>query len=49
MTNTSIFAAFERMWLHIVAALGNKAADDVIVVSDTEPTSDTCMLWIKVK
>lgn len=25
MANQSIFAAFERMWQHIVAALGNKA------------------------
>lgn len=25
MANSSIFTAFERMWLHIVAALGNKA------------------------
>lgn len=25
MTNTSIYAAFERMWQHIVSALGNKA------------------------
>lgn len=26
MTNTSIFAAFERMWQHVVAALGDKAS-----------------------
>lgn len=25
MANTSIFNAFERMWQHIVAALGNKS------------------------
>ena len=25
MANTSIFAAFERMWQHVVAALGGKA------------------------
>ena len=25
MANTSIYAAFERMWLHITSALGNKA------------------------
>ena len=25
MANTSIYAAFERMWQHIVSALGNKA------------------------
>lgn len=24
MANTSIYAAFERMWQHIVARLGNK-------------------------
>ena len=25
MANTSIIAAFERMWLHVVAAVGNKS------------------------
>lgn len=25
MANTSIYAAFERMWQHVVAALGNKS------------------------
>lgn len=25
MTNPSIYAAFERLWAHIVSALGNKA------------------------
>ena len=25
MSNSSILAAFERMWLHVVAALGDKA------------------------
>jgi uncharacterized membrane protein len=25
MANTSIYNAFERMWLHIVAAIGTKA------------------------
>lgn len=25
MANTSIYAAFERMWQHIVAALGDKS------------------------
>lgn len=41
MANSSIFAAFERMWQHIVSALGNKAnrdevptkADDISAVS----------------
>ena len=28
MANTSILAAFERMWQHTVAALGNKANVD---------------------
>lgn len=25
MTNASIYAAFERMWQHIISALSNKA------------------------
>ena len=25
MANSSIYAAFERMWQHVIAALGNKA------------------------
>ena len=28
MANTSIYAAFERMWQHIVAKLGNYALKD---------------------
>ena len=43
MANTSIFAAFERMWQHISSALSNKAerdeiptkADDISAVSYT--------------
>ena len=27
MANQSIFAAFERMWLHIIAVLGDKIED----------------------
>lgn len=46
MANTSIFAAFERMWQHIASALGNKAnrdevptkADDISAVSYTAQT-----------
>ena len=32
MTNTSIYAAFERFWQHVVAAIGNHshAAEDVL-------------------
>ena len=40
MANTSILAAFERMWQHVVAALGNKAdIDSVPVVDDTMSVS----------
>ena len=30
MANPSIYAAFERMWFHITAALGNKASKDIV-------------------
>lgn len=40
MANQSIFAAFERMWQHVVAALGNKAdathAHDDLYYTETE-------------
>ena len=29
MANPSIYAAFERMWQHVTAALGSKASKDV--------------------
>lgn len=40
MANTSIYNAFERMWQHVVAALGNKSSighthDDLQEAIDT--------------
>lgn len=32
----------------IQSALNNKAASDVITISNKEPTSETCLLWIKI-
>ena len=55
MTNTSILAAFERMWQHVVAALGNKADIDhthesdgsSIYVQANEPTdAQSGALWV---
>lgn len=36
MTNTSIYAAFERFWQHVVALIGNKfvAGDNVTITPD---------------
>ena len=47
MANSSIYAAFERMWQHVVAALGNKSDTthdhdskyDAIGAADTALTS----------
>lgn len=42
MANTSILAAFERMWQHTVAALGNKAnADHTHAISDVTELQTT--------
>jgi hypothetical protein len=32
----------------VFSGLQGKASSDIIVVSDTQPTSDTCLLWIEV-
>ena len=34
MANTSILAAFERMWQHVVAALGSKATAPIVSKTD---------------
>lgn len=41
MANTSIYAAFERMWQHIVAKLGDKADVDNIPTSTSQLTNDS--------
>ena len=55
MTNTSILAAFERMWQHVVAALGNKADIDhthefsgssVYVQPDEPANAQIGTLWL---
>lgn len=56
MANASILAAFERMWQHVVAVVGNKADTDHthditdmtgFYVQDTEPTeASTGSVWV---
>lgn len=41
MANTSIYAAFERMWQHIVAKLGDKADVNSIPTSTSQLTNDS--------
>lgn len=36
MANTSILAAFERMWEHVVAALNNKSQVQMITWEDDD-------------
>lgn len=38
MANTSIFNAFERMWQHTIAALGNKSDSDHTHLTDSTLT-----------
>lgn len=49
MANPSIFAAFERMWQHIVAVLGRKAdADAIPTIDDTISDTSTNPIQNKV-
>ena len=48
MANSSIYAAFERMWQHVIIALGNKqpkitgvAGDFVVIDSNGDVTTKT--------
>ena len=41
MANTSILAAFERMWQHVVNALGSKA--DISSVTSVQTTANAAM------
>jgi hypothetical protein len=49
MANTSIKAAFERMWQHVVSALALKADKTDIVQSDWSQTDETADDYIKNK
>lgn len=49
MANTSIYAAFERMWQHVIAALGSKADKTDIVQSDWDETNESSLAFIKNK
>ena len=47
MTNSSIYAAFERMWQHVVTALGKKADKADIVQSDWTQNDETALDYVK--
>lgn len=47
MANTSILAAFERMWQHVVALVGDATANaDEVYVGETEPTNENIQVWV---
>ena len=45
MANTSIYNAFDRMWQHTVAAIGEKAGNKVYVQADEPTDAQTGELW----
>lgn len=49
MANSSIYAAFERMWQHVIAALSKKADKTDIVQSDWDETDENSLAFIKNK